>query len=663
MNKVHRHKSTFCLKNPAATLSSIVMICAPLARGLFNPRWQMVAVLTQAVVIIFLARRIINRSLDGSQIYGSIGCIRYFRAYAVYGIILFSSACLQLSIGAGKGASLDGLFRMSELILLAGVCHGLSWQEKASLIRIIPISGVFSLTVSLVVCVTGQIMNNPYLIIQVWENGRLQGTFGYSNSYAAFLMTGLMILTSETGTDCKKSDRMQLLPDTQQKRQLQIVRICQAIFLSVGIVLTQSRGAVLCGLVAIIWVGLGWQFNRHADKGANDHADRRDNDENHNHRIVISVAILTIAAIVVITNRLGDAYHNSTIIGRLLYDKDAVRLLLRHPFGIGYLGWHYLQGMTQHGMYSVRFVHNELLQVALDYGIPAAVIMLTWTIQHWQRMQNAYQAAALMLMLHCLVDFDLQFGVMTAVLVLLLSTGETGIGPCTAEHEHPGKDQKVIITEELLEGLSGGQQSAEQEPMNRSAETGHRARVMVTVEFIVLSTIVTALCLPYGIADFSLQNNQIRIAHRVKPWDTEIAVSSMLQSVNLDQAAVAAERILHNNPYEYKAWQIQAEQALSQYDIPELCKASVYVPQLRRYDQDAYDYAMNRLSVGLQLAYDRQDVHSMDQIVTAIKDVILLMDDTISQTDSLTRSLHDQSELSISDDWRQYVNVWEEEQG
>lgn len=94
----------------------ILLALLPSAHGLFNPRWQMVAVLAQAVVIIFLVRRIIRQSHNAGQINESIGCIQYFRADAVYSIILFSSACLQLIIGAGKGASLDGLFRMSELI-------------------------------------------------------------------------------------------------------------------------------------------------------------------------------------------------------------------------------------------------------------------------------------------------------------------------------------------------------------------------------------------------------------------------------------------------------------------------------------------------------------------------------------------------------------------
>lgn len=648
--------------DPVFMICVILLALLPSAHGLFNPRWQMVAVLAQAVVIIFLVRRIIRQSHNAGQINESIGCIQYFRADAVYSIILFSSACLQLIIGAGKGASLDGLFRMSELILLVGICHGVSEQEKASLVRVIPISGVISLTVSLIVYVTGQIMNNPYLIMQVWDNGRLQGTFGYANSYAAFLMTGLIILVGEAGTDCQKSNRVQLVLDTRQERQLKAVRICQAISLSAGIVLTQSRGAVLCGLVAIIWMILSQQFNRHAEKETDNHADKRDCGKNHNHLKVISLVILNIIVIVVVTSRLGDEYHNSTIIGRLLYDKDAVRLLLRHPFGIGYLGWHYLQGMTQHGMYSVRFVHNELLQTALDYGIPAAVIMLTCAIQRWHRMRDIYKAATLMLMLHCLIDFDLQFGAMTVALVMLLSTGETGIIPCIAEYDYSSGDQGITVTGELSKGASENQRSVVPGHTNRTAYIGNRTQAMLTAGFIVLESIVTAFYLPYGIADFSAHHDHIQTAHSVKPWDTEIAVSAMLQSTDLDQAAAAADHILHNNPYEYKAWQILAEQALSQYDIPELCTASVYVPRLRRYDQDAYDYAINRLSVGLQLAYDRRDAHSIDQIVTAIKDVICLMDDTVSQTDSLASSFHDQPELSVDDNnWRQYVNAWEEE--
>ena len=65
--------------------------------------------------------------------------------------------------------------------------------------------------------------------------------------------------------------------------------------------------------------------------------------------------------------------NESTFIGRIIYFKYGLRLIAKNPFGLGYLGFYYTEQFNQTAVYSVRYIHNELLQLLLDIGwLPAA---------------------------------------------------------------------------------------------------------------------------------------------------------------------------------------------------------------------------------------------------------------------------------------------------
>lgn len=112
----------------------------------------------------------------------------------------------------------------------------------------------------------------------------------------------------------------------------------------------------------------------------------------------------------------------STLLGRLLYAKDALPVIARHPFGLGYLGYYVTQGSFQTGVYSLRWVHNDLLQLLLDFGwIPAAAALAALGRSLLVRSGGAARRVPLLtLCAHCLFDFDLEFAALGFVLLLLL---------------------------------------------------------------------------------------------------------------------------------------------------------------------------------------------------------------------------------------------------
>ena len=99
---------------------------------------------------------------------------------------------------------------------------------------------------------------------------------------------------------------------------------------------------------------------------------------------------------------------NSTLIGRFLYWQDALPLVFTHPFGLGYMGYYYLQGSVQTGVYTTVFVHNDFLQLLLDFGwipgIAAAAVFFRSLFSGKQ--DHTAEGGTGSDRLHSLFDFD-----------------------------------------------------------------------------------------------------------------------------------------------------------------------------------------------------------------------------------------------------------------
>ncbi len=223
--------------------------------------------------------------------------------------------------------------------------------------------------------------------------GRLSGTFGYPNTFAAFLTVCLVF--QSTKNDTKKSD-------------WGINTI-----LSLGLLASGSRGgfvwaavmllACLCiyrkKALPVILPLLG----------------------------VIGCAYLAeLAGFSSEANRyLTASGQSGTFLARLLYYKDALGECLSHPFGIGYWGYRVTLPTFQTGRYAVSFVHNDLLQMLLEIGwIPT--LGLIFGIGWLFFKQNARNRLLLVAIVgHSMIDFDAQFLI---IWVLLLALCEIACG-------------------------------------------------------------------------------------------------------------------------------------------------------------------------------------------------------------------------------------------
>lgn len=222
-----------------------------------------------------------------------------------------------------------------------------------------------------------------------FKSGRLGGFFQYSNTFALYLLIGIVVLLN------KKKVR------SKDKIILSI--------LLVGIGLTGSRSvSLLLGVVTL------YHIIREKEKRKWIIAE-----------VFVMFLLGTIYAVVSedyqnIGRYLTLSFNSSTVQGRMLYITDALRVFLKHPMGIGYKGFYLIQKAIQTGKYSVMFVHNDWMQFLLDGGVISFVGALLYFIGHLldRKLSCMCKEVLIITGIHMLVDFDMEFTVMFCLWIL-----------------------------------------------------------------------------------------------------------------------------------------------------------------------------------------------------------------------------------------------------
>lgn len=461
-------------------------------------------------------------------------------------------AVCNLKIGLDPDASWMGMLRLCGWMLFALLVLQWPLEQRRRLLMCVPVSGAVAVAVSLLAGL------NPVWRPFFYEAGRLAGPFQYANAFALFLLIGLM-----------------MLPSAWPRWLWGGI----ALLLLFGIVATGSRSGLI---LLVLW--LAFVLVRHHQAC----------------RVLPLLGIIAIAGIALALWNDGWVFARflkmdslSTVWGRLLYNKDGIRLLLQRPLGVGYLGWFYLQRMIQTGVYNVRYVHNDWLQMALDYGLPAALALLGLVI--WRLRKGVLcPMAAVCIALHCLLDPDLEFQCLMFFWILALT-------PCT---EVPARPLRHPLVPCLFAGIA------------------------------------MLLILPRTAADISYHFGG-NLASRLSPADTEYATQQMLQASTLSQAAEQARVILDRNAFVPVAWQILAEDALSRGAYEEMATAQRQAVLLLKYDQTVYDEAMDRLQMAQQMGWDEN--LDLEQKIWLLD----FCDATLDSTDSLGWALRDVPEIGF----------------
>lgn len=309
-------------------------------------------------------------------------------AWCLY--ILAGCTLLTVPFAVSAGMAFTGSLRLVVWVLFFFYASTYSPRERADILDVIAYEGaILSL-----VAIAGFLYDAAAGIEN--PNGRIDGLFQYANTWSLYLLICLVLLILR-----------------EKRRALDWPAMAA---LLCGIYLSGSRGVFLL----LLPLALAW--------GVDQLARRRDVKT----VVIAAAAAVSIGALAtvlsggLVLDRLrAITLTSSSLNGRLLYYMDGLNMLLRHPLGVGYGGYLYLQPLEQTGVYILRFIHNEYLQAALDGGIPAGLCIagLCAAMLFRKGVPARERAVVFAVAAHALIDFDLQF---SAVAFLLLLCGSGG---------------------------------------------------------------------------------------------------------------------------------------------------------------------------------------------------------------------------------------------
>lgn len=279
--------------------------------------------------------------------------------------------------------------------------------------KIIPFIGCFDVLIAVLS------LGIPKAAVCFWENNRMSGFFQYANTNGLFLAVGIIILIYY-GKEYKKKAYC----------------FAQIILLVAGLLLTGSRSILLLLLGWGIWYAIKTAEFRKPFLTATG-------------AFVLFGGLFV--AVTGNTTNVGRIFSiftsNSTLWGRLLYYRDAILLLIDKFFGLGRMGYAYSQGSFQSGVYHIKFVHNDILQLALDYGVISLVLLvifLAW--QLWRGKQSRTDKELLVFVcVASLADFHFQY-----IFILLMACLFLDYGECVKEKKAQLKENYFILPIYLL---------------------------------------------------------------------------------------------------------------------------------------------------------------------------------------------------------------------
>lgn len=414
---------------------------------------------------------------------------------------------------------------------------------------------------------------------------RLAGFFQYPNTFALFLLVGELTALS--------------------KEKLKPIDIISALLLIILLLFTGSRAVFILAVFSNVLI----IFFRKGKKV----------------KILLGIVVAVLAVAVLLMLPLFNnseifsryftiSFTESTFVGRLLYYFDAFPLILRHPFGLGYMGYYYVQQSIQTGVYSVMFIHNDFLQLLLDVGWIPCLLFVVGIIKSFFCKGNSAGKRIILLtvFLHCLFDFDLQFISMFFILLLFLNYN----------------DGKQL---ELKKGA------------------------VFVFSFVITGLLSLYFAVALGLAHFGFN----QAADSMFPGNTQNKVDLLIAEDDIVTQNEIADRIISQNEYVQIAYSAKARYAFSQGDFESLISYKNKIFQIAPFSYDEYEDYCYMLIQGIQLykqAGDEYSTEVCEQQLFKTADRLDRLDDKLS---NLGRKIVDQPKTDLPDDIVKYINSLE----
>ena len=439
---------------------------------------------------------------------------------------------------------------------------------KKDLLKYVPFSGaimtLLSASLSWISALKGHII----------VSGRLAGFFEYPNTFAMFLLVCLILVLFKE--DIKKTD------------------IILALIYLVGIALSGSRTVIiLTVLTAILFIV-------------------KIKDKKMKIISLVAFSLLSAGAGLYIVLKMNHIPNLSTFYGRLLYFSDALPVILKHPFGLGYCGYYYTQGSFQTGVYSVLHIHNDFLQIMLDCGWIPAVIAGIMVVKAFVRADFRSKVLLLLMVLHLLFDFDMQFISMSVIFMAVVISSSKA-------------NTKKIKYEKAFAPI------------------------------VIIVPVMAAVCVYFGSASFFNYIKNYGMAVKIYPAYTEAESVLLLNSSSTEEMNKVADSILKHNPDYALANDAKARIAFSNGDIVSMINYKDKAVLYRKYELTEYLDYFDMLSYAVSLYAQSGDYDSAQFCIDRCFKLDAEMRTVKANTSQLGMMIDDQPNLELPKEYSDYL--------
>ena len=538
-----------------------VVLLSPFLFGLFFPWGSAVVTVVFSVLLSVLLR---HKSLHSTR----------------SPVFFFALAIVAFQLGAvlwgtDRGMAPFGAVQFLPLPLFVLLLEQLAPERRLVLIRRMPYTAAFMVVLSFLLSRV-PLFENWFLY-----SGRQSGFFQYPNAYAIYLLLAVILLLFG--------------------EPLLFGPLPWLVLLVAGIALTGSR-IVFVILILVLTVFL---FRKDSGKL----------------RLpVLGLIVLSLVGSVLYVLFTGNrqsigrfltiSLSSTELLSRLVYVKDALPMILRHPLGLGYTGYQWLQGSFQSSLYTVRYVHNELLQLALDTGwFPAALFL--WVFWRGIRSRKGGFCRRILLLalsMHCLLDFDTQFVSIALLLFLLMDT--------EPQASRPVKSLPVLYGSAII--------------------------------------LASFLSVWLGLSSFLSYAGHPSAAVRIYPGNTQ-ALVDLLPNTAEEELKPLSDRILRLNDNVSLAHDAKARLDFSSGDIMGMQEHKLKAIRLAKYWLPEYLEYFDYLRYSYELYLQQGDQSSADWVLSQIKDIPGMLEDVKQQTSQLGWRIGDLLPLELPEEYAAWL--------
>lgn len=463
-----------------------------------------------------------------------------------------------------KGMSVFGTLHWLPALLYWLYLGQCSREQRERALGLVPHCGAVMVAASMILL--------SFFSRQLTVNGRLAGFFQYPNTFAAFLLAGYIL--------CAAGERRQKLP--------------MLVLLAGGVILSGSRTAFLLLMSAAIGLGL-LRKNRQG------------------------MAMLVLSMVMGIllgygaeklgllpqAQRYQELDDGGTFFARLLYWQDALPLIGSNPLGIGHLGWRSLQGSVQTGRYATAYLHNGLLQLALDAGWLPAGLMAAALLQGILCKGQPPETRLLLaiLCLYCLVDFHTEYLVIWVILLSLLPKS---------------RGKKVMLHRK---GFING-----------------------------AAALIAALCLWLGTAEGLYYSGNVDACLALAPFHTD-AVEAKLAWSEPEQQLPLADKLLSLDDHRSRGWNTKAWAARDRGDWETMIAMKQKAIACDRYNESQYLDYVNCLYMSMQTCLQRGEETAAWTLAETILTVPPMIEKRNEAISSLAGATGDNNTLTLPESY------------